>query len=124
MDEKLGLTRIMVTHIRREEVIVLSGVQADGSTVTVARVDDDMPAMATHVLLMLKRRGLVAEGELPDAGHDEPAVRLVSLRTSIDDDGEEWTDLETRFVDGQKFAAVRFAPGFAPFARAAAAMFD
>ncbi len=122
MDTRLGLIRIVAARSPDDDdTIVLSGVRTDGDVVTVAKLDGGKPAFCAGVLLMLEDRGFAVEGESPSTDTAEPDVRSAGVRTSIGRDGMEWTDVEARFVDGQKGAVASFAPGFETFAWATAA---
>lgn len=94
------------------------GGQPDGEKVLIATVDDERPMLATRILRMLQARGIAIEGEPLPINMSEPDISFLTMRGSIREDGSEWTDLEVRFVDGEKTAAASFPDAYDAFAQA------
>lgn len=90
----------------------------DGQKVLIATVDDERPMLATRILRMLQARGITIEGDALAINMSEPDISFLTMRGSLHEDGSEWTDLEVRFVDGEKTAAASFPDAYEDFARA------
>lgn len=92
--------------------------QPEGGRMLIATVDDERPMLATRILRMLRDRGITIEGDPLEINIDEPDISYLTMRDSIDEDGSEWTDLEVRYVDGQKTASASFPNAYEEFAQA------
>lgn len=92
--------------------------EPDGERTLIATIDDERPMLATRILRMLQDRGIVIDGDPLTIDMSEPDISFLTMRGSIREDGSEWTDLEVRYVDGQKAASASFPDTYEDFARA------
>ncbi|MFZ3482162.1 hypothetical protein [Sphingomonas sp. 3-13AW] len=100
---------LLLIHASRADV-------PQSEPVLIATVDDDRPMLATRILRMLRFRGLSVQAPDLELNIDEPDISFLTLRASLHEDGSEWTDLEVRYVDGQKTASASFPEQYEAFA--------
>ncbi|MFZ3483625.1 hypothetical protein [Sphingomonas sp. 3-13AW] len=85
-----------------------------GEQLLIATVDDDRPILAVRILRMLRDLGLAVQGT--ELNIHELEISYLTLRGAIHEDDSEWTDLEVRYVDGQKTASASFRDQYEAFA--------
>jgi hypothetical protein len=86
-----------------------------GEQLLIATVDDGLPILAMRILRMLRDLGLAVQGAELELNIDEPDISYLTLRRAIHEDGSERTDLEVRYVDGQKTASASFPDQYEAF---------
>jgi len=127
MTETYGFTHAIITPSTDPAdpfVLHIHGLTAgidgapDSERTLIATVDDERPMLATRILRMLQARGIAIEGDALAINMSEPDISFLTMRGSLHEDGSEWTDLEVRFVDGEKTAAASFPDAYEDFARA------
>jgi len=97
--------------------------EPDGDKVLIATVDDEKPMLATRILRIMRDAGMEIEGLPLEINMDEPDIDFLTLRGAIDDKEVNWTDLEVRFVDGEKTAPASFPEQYESFAYAMLELF-